>query len=423
MADPKELLERYGYGDARWLTPDDLKRPVDPDWNRFALPPREPTAELRNTHRPDDPFMSAAREYVGADATARGAYGMGRTAGQLGADLSRGNYSDATLSLIEILAGMAPIPGAKGKGHEPVRGATQGRPSHGSEAGRLPEPGRVGGGEHELPAPGRSVDPYAPVPGQPRTVKVPGHGEIEARPIPQVEAAAREYAEKMGLPAGRPFELPKLDPERAQRIAAAFDAMEHNPRDPAVRRAYDAMIDETLAQYKMLDNKGFEFLFNQAGKDPYAASPALGYIDMRDNGRLFVFPTLEGYGSGLKLSKEELANNPLLQDAGVKFGGQPASMNDVFRVVHDVYGHNGPGNPFFRAPGEERAWQHHSRMYGPNARPAMTTETRGQNSWLNFGPYAEQNKGASAKDTVYADQKVGLMPDWTWQEGTAKEKP
>lgn len=53
----------------------------------------------------------------------------------------------------------------------------------------------------------------------------------------------------------------------------------------------------------------------------------------------------------------------------------------------------------------------------------MTTETRGQNSWLNFGPYAEHNKNASARDTVYADQKVGLMPDWTWLEGTAKEKP
>jgi hypothetical protein len=52
-------------------------------------------------------------------------------------------------------------------------------------------------------------------------------------------------------------------------------------------------------------------------------------------------------------------------------------------------------------------------MYGPEARRAMTSETRGQNSWLNFGPYADQNATALGADTVFADQKAGLMPDWT----------
>lgn len=211
--------------------------------------------------------------------------------------------------------------------------------------------------------------------------------------------------------------MPKLDPDRARRIADAFEAMRHNPQDPLVQRAYQAMIDETLAQYKTLRNQGFEFRFNKPGEDPYAASPALGYLDMRDRGRLYVFPTLEGFGSGVKLSKQEIANNPLLGDSGIKFGDQPATFNDIFRAVHDAYGHNGPGNPFFRAPGEERAWQHHSMMYGPEGRKAMTTETRGQNSWLNFGPYGEQNQGKSAADTVYADQKIGVLPEFTWSEG------
>lgn len=198
--------------------------------------------------------------------------------------------------------------------------------------------------------------------------------------------------------------------------------MQHDPSSRDVRRAYDAMMEETLGQYKALKNQGFEFLFNKPGEDPYRASPALGYLDMRDRGRLSVFPTLEGFGSGLKLSKDEIANNPLLMDSGEKFGNQPALMNDLFRAVHDAYGHNGPGNPFFRAPGEERAWQHHSMMYSPEGRPAMTSETRGQNSWLNFGPYGEQNQGKSALDTIYADQKIGVMPSWTWLEGVPDRK-
>jgi adenylate kinase family enzyme len=49
----------------------------------------------------------------------------------------------------------------------------------------------------------------------------------------------------------------------------------------------------------------------------------------------------------------------------------------------------------------------------------MTSETRGQNSWVNYGPKGEQNRTASGEDTIFADQKVGLMPRWTWTEGRA----
>src|SRR5699024_7473124 len=47
---------------------------------------------------------------------------------------------------------------------------------------------------------------------------------------------------------------------------------------------------------------------------------------------------------------------------------------------------------------------------------AITTETRGQNSWLNYGKYGEQNRNAKVEDTIFADQKIGLMPSWTWTE-------
>jgi hypothetical protein len=52
---------------------------------------------------------------------------------------------------------------------------------------------------------------------------------------------------------------------------------------------------------------------------------------------------------------------------------------------------------------------------------AITSETRGQNSWLNFGPYGEANRNAKVNDTVFAEQKVGLMPEWTWTEGRSPD--
>src|SRR5262249_10272335 len=71
----------------------------------------------------------------------------------------------------------------------------------------------------------------------------------------------------------------------------------------------------------------------------------------------------------------------------------------------------------FRADGEENAWRSHAAMFSELARGALTSETRGQNSWLNYGPPAEHNKTASPADTIYAPQKVGLMPAWTVNEG------
>ncbi len=112
----------------------------------------------------------------------------------------------------------------------------------------------------------------------------------------------------------------------------------------------------------------------------------------------------EGFGPG------DRSDNPLLAKTGIKVGGKELVANDVFRAVHDYFGHvkDGVG---FRADGEENAWRSHASMYTPLARRAMTTETRGQNSWVNYGPHGETNRTAKNDDTIYADQKAGLLPE------------
>ena len=47
----------------------------------------------------------------------------------------------------------------------------------------------------------------------------------------------------------------------------------------------------------------------------------------------------------------------------------------------------------------------------------MTMETRGQNSWVNYGPHGDSNKTASGEDTIYADQKINIPPAWINEEG------
>jgi len=246
--------------------------------------------------------------------------------------------------------------------------------------------------------------------GKPPAVAIEGE-RYSSRDIAPIKAAEERYLAEQGIDIPDYLQYPEQDIERAKLIAAAYERMQNNPDDPKVKAAYEAMIEETLAQYNAIKDSGINFTFLRGDMtDPYAETPALGYKDIVENKNLTVFPTDFGYGTDPNF---DASANPLLTSVGRIGDKDDAVANDAFRIVHDVFGHMGSGNPQFRNKGEERAWLQHSRMFSPEARGAMTTETRGQNSWVNFGPEANRNLGASGADTIYADQKVGLMPDWT----------
>ena len=84
----------------------------------------------------------------------------------------------------------------------------------------------------------------------------------------------------------------------------------------------------------------------------------------------------------------------MLANSGEHWNGQPATVNDIFRAVHDYYGHAKEGVGF-RADGEENAWRSHATMFSPLARLALTNETRGQKKWLIYGSHGEKNRSAT----------------------------
>lgn len=227
---------------------------------------------------------------------------------------------------------------------------------------------------------------------------------------------AKELVEKKGFVYSPQLKYAEVDPERAAKIADAYAKMENNPNSPKVKKAYDAMIEETMEQYEALRKKGYQFSFMPESGDIYG-NPRNAINDIVLNKRLSVFPTEQGFGGPSAAAASEA--NPLLMRIGEKWNGKEVTANDVFRAVHDVFGHakHGVG---FRAGGEENAFQAHARMYSPEALPAAASETRGQNSWVNFGPFGEFNRKASPSLTEYAEQKTGIMPEWTWIEGLLK---
>lgn len=246
-------------------------------------------------------------------------------------------------------------------------------------------------------------------------------------PDPRLVEVAESYAKANGITLRRQAEYVKVDPERAARIAKAYDEMPHAPQDPRVKRAFADLIRQTRAQYDALVAAGYEFTFFDSSSDPYQGNPWNAMRDLRANQRMAVYGTYDGYGTE-GVTKGASDDNPMLAETGLQWPNQsgvmhPVLANDLFRAVHDAFGHGLEGAGF-RADGEENAWQAHVRMFTGDAVGAITSETRGQNSWLNYGPHGEKNRSAKVEDTVFADQKTGLMPEWTWNEGVAAdEKP
>lgn len=258
-------------------------------------------------------------------------------------------------------------------------------------------------------APGQRGGPKAPRPlkplsGMPDTAQFGGF-TYHFGPSAPAREAAQAYAKSAGIKY-KPVEwFRQLDPKNGKEIADAYDAMKDDPTDPKVAASYAALIRETKAQYRAIERTGLKIQFIPPGMtDPYATSPRLAIIDANQNNHLWVFPTDSGFG----VLNEAQAKHPLLADSGIMLDGKMLKNNDLFRVVHDYFGHIAEGNGF-RAQGEYNAWRIHSRMFSPEAQGALASETLGQNAWVNFGPHAKANEGASGANTVYADQKTGLM--------------
>lgn len=249
-------------------------------------------------------------------------------------------------------------------------------------------------------------------------------------PLEEVSSIADEYSEKSGISREKFEGISVIDKGRAKVISDLFDQMENNPNDPEVKKAYEKMAEETLEQYKVIVEKGYQVEVNN--NEPYNNSQEM-IEDLRENKNMKIFSTESGFGDEA-ITEKQRQENPLLRRTEFSDkNGVPLLVNDVFRFVHDFFGHAELGNGF-GAIGEENAWNVHARMFSPLARRAMTTETRGQNSWVNFSGVNEEafkkrnearrlrreGKVEESKQLVseayeemsFADQKVGLLPKW-----------
>jgi len=245
-----------------------------------------------------------------------------------------------------------------------------------------------------------------PLKGAPTSANIPNVGRYDLGQSSEIIKSAEEYAREAGVDLKTLDRYLSIDPEFSGQVANEFGLMKHDPKNPQTKKAFQKLADETLMQYeKMLSDDVKPFFFGDL-TDPYTNSPYESLIDLQDNKKLGVYSTKAGFGP----DGFDATDNPLLQSSGFKLGGEDVLVNDAFRAVHDYYGHAKHGLGF-RAAGEDNAYRAHSGMFSPEAMRAAATETRGQNSMLNYGPHGEANRTAKLIDTEFSEQKTGLLPN------------
>jgi hypothetical protein len=201
-------------------------------------------------------------------------------------------------------------------------------------------------------------------------------------PVRHVIAGAQSYARAKGLDdphAGIDYHAVHTNRDLLKDLAHHYDRLPMN--DPSAHKHFLAMRDETNQQFHHMTH-GMGIKMHVTDDDPYKDVHELRH-DVEHNKQIKVLGTHATGGHPFFTNDE----------------------NDRFRAVHDLFGHLGTGRDFDRH-GEEAAFQAHARMFSHHARPALTSETRGQNGSLivngSFGP-----------------QRIAVLPKHLWHPGLA----
>lgn len=209
--------------------------------------------------------------------------------------------------------------------------------------------------------------------------------QIGSNPDPGVAAAAHRYQREAGLyvpERATDFGNVAVSHAQSDKVGDTYMRLPHFQQ--GALPAYHAMREEVGRQFDFMTRPehkgGLGMTVNVSDRDPY-----------QEGGENEIYSRF----------RNDVVNNRHIDVLSTRAtGGHPLftnDENDMFRAVHDVFGHLGSGRAIDRH-GEDAAYQKHAEMFSPLARKALATETRGQN-------------GALHKTGEFQDQKVALLPD------------
>jgi hypothetical protein len=216
-----------------------------------------------------------------------------------------------------------------------------------------------------------------------RTANIPA---LSVSPIRAIVEGSRTFCAKAGLSTRDHWDYSRVivAPSAVEKIAAAYAELPFI--DNAAPAAWRAMAEGVKRQFEFMtaapSRGGLGIAVSVEDADPY---------DVTNKGTRAFFEDVKA-GRMRILSTEATGGHFFFDN----------DTNDMFRAVHDVFGHCGTGRGVDRH-GEEAAFRKHSLMFSPLARKALATETRAQNHAM------------IAAGGVFQTQKVAVMPHWARQ--------
>lgn len=173
------------------------------------------------------------------------------------------------------------------------------------------------------------------------------------------------------------LENTQADRFRGFKVQQAYRQAQRSPEMPGIRKSYEAMRQGVNRQYEFMTRPkaagGMGLQHEVTEHDPYKTPQEMAQ-DV-------------AHGRIRSMSTEATGGHAFFSNA----------ENDRFRAVHDVFGHAAIGRGFSRH-GEEAAFLSHRQMFPKAAHAALASETRGQNSYLNYrqvhssGNFPEQSE-------------------------------
>lgn len=211
--------------------------------------------------------------------------------------------------------------------------------------------------------------------------KLPELPEAKFQPkrLEEVDKLAREYAKIAGFNYVPPEGYVQYPRETAKKLAKFYEDALHSPDDPEVKASYDAFKQETLAQWKAIEDAGYDLEPVISAESLYKSGAAVAK-DVEENKHLFFNLSESAFGQE---GQSEIQS--MLELAGVSAKGRDLNFNDIFRAVHDFFGH-AKESLSFGPRGEFNAWREHATLYSPEAQGALAAETIGQTAWTQIKP-------------------------------------
>lgn len=206
-----------------------------------------------------------------------------------------------------------------------------------------------------------------------------------------------------------------IDSDFGEALAKAYDTVVDTV-DPEIEKIYlEKFIPELDSQYKYLSDPEagqgivFEFKKRPASGAHYQTPEQM--TEAIDNKR-FLVDSHAGDLEGSEINGMTLLGRELPAEHPARAQGA-TTYNDIYRAVHDVFGHARLGNSTTRE-GEDIAYMYHAQMFSPEARKALFLETRAQNMTQNFQLNSDTGRpwgrGVAASETVkrFPDQKASF---------------